>query len=136
MNHDWKTLHGFRTFFKTQTERAMKSLKVEILMGHDIGLANCYYKPSEKELVEDYIKSVNLLTINNDKSKLEKQVEELKEKSKDNEYILKEKLQERDNDIAELKTAVEFLKNKINAVVISDQSSEVLKNAAQCHACF
>lgn len=106
----------------------MKSLNVEILMGHDIGLANSYYKPSEQELVQDYIKSVNLLTINNDKSKLEKQVEELKEKSKDNEYILKEKLQERDNDIAELKTAVEFLKNKINAVVISDPSSKVISN--------
>jgi hypothetical protein len=35
-NHDWKTLHGFRKFFKTQTERVMKSLNVEILMGHDI----------------------------------------------------------------------------------------------------
>ena len=55
----------------------MKSLNVEILMGHDIGLANSYYKPSEQELLEDYIKSVNLLTINNDKSKIEKQVAEL-----------------------------------------------------------
>jgi hypothetical protein len=128
-NHDWKTLHGFRKFFKTQTERVMKSLNVEILMGHDIGLANSYYKPSEQELFEDYIKSVNLLTINNDKSKLERQVEELKEKSKDNEYILKEKLQERDNDIAELKTAVEFLKNKINAAIIAnDSSSKVISN--------
>ena len=36
--HDWKTLHGFRNFFKTQAERAMKSLNVEILIGHDIGL--------------------------------------------------------------------------------------------------
>ena len=50
-------------------------------MGHDIGLANSYYKPSEQELLEDYIKSVNLLTINNDKSKIEKQVAELTEKS-------------------------------------------------------
>ncbi|MGI8831183.1 MAG: hypothetical protein ACR2IS_00945 [Nitrososphaeraceae archaeon] len=54
-NHDWKTLHGFRKFFKTQTERVMKSLNVEILMGHDIGLANSYYKPSEQELLEDYL---------------------------------------------------------------------------------
>jgi hypothetical protein len=98
-NHDWKTLHGFRKFFKTQTERVMKSLNVEILMGHDIGLADSYYKPSEQELLEDYIKSVDLLTIHNDKSKLEKQVKELKEKSKDNEYIIKAKLQEKDEQI-------------------------------------
>jgi hypothetical protein len=50
------------------------SLYFEILMGHDIGLADSYYKPSEQELLEDYIKSVDLLTIHNDKSKLEKQV--------------------------------------------------------------
>jgi hypothetical protein len=47
----------------------MKSLNVEILMGHNIGLADSYYKPSERELLEDYIKSVDLLTIHGDKSK-------------------------------------------------------------------
>jgi hypothetical protein len=87
-NHDWKTLHGFGKFFKTQTERVMKSLNVEILMGHDIGLADSYYKPSEQELLADYIKSVGLLTVQSDRSKLEKQVKELKEKSKDNDYLI------------------------------------------------
>jgi hypothetical protein len=101
-NHDWKTLHSFRKF-KTQTERAMKSLNVEILIGHDIGLANSYYKPSEQELLADYIKSVDLLTIQNDGSKFEKQVKELKEKSKDNEYLIKAKLQEKDEEIQTLK---------------------------------
>lgn len=85
-NHDWKTLHGFRKFFKTRSERAMKSLNVEILMGHDIGLANSYYRPSEQELLDDYTKAVDLLTIFNDKSKLERQVKELRDKSKDSEY--------------------------------------------------
>ena len=49
----------------------MKSLNVEILMGHDIGLTDSYYKPSEEELLADYIKSVDLLTIENDRFKLE-----------------------------------------------------------------
>jgi hypothetical protein len=71
-NHNWKTLHGFRKYFKTQTERVMKSLNVEILMGHDIGLADSYYKPSEREFLEDYIKSVDLLTIHNDRSTSER----------------------------------------------------------------
>ena len=60
-NHEWKTLHGFRKFFKTQTERVMKSLNVEILMGHDIGLANSYYKPSQQELLDDYLRLSNYL---------------------------------------------------------------------------
>jgi hypothetical protein len=42
-------------------------------MGHDIGLANSYYRPSEQELLDDFIKAVDLLTIFGDKSKLEKQ---------------------------------------------------------------
>ena len=84
-NHDWKTLHGFRKYFKTQTEteRVMKSLNVEILMGHDIVLANSYYKPTERELLDDYLKAVELLTIDTNKSKLEKQVKELSEKSRE-----------------------------------------------------
>jgi hypothetical protein len=96
-NHDWKTLHGFRKFFKTQTERVMKSLNVEILMGHDIGISKPYYKPSEQELLQDYVKAVDLLTIHSDNSKLEKQVKELKEKSKDDDNLIKAKLQEKDN---------------------------------------
>jgi len=44
----------------------MKSLNVEIPMGHDIGLANSYYRPSEQELLDDYTRAVELLTIQND----------------------------------------------------------------------
>jgi hypothetical protein len=61
----------------------MKSLNVEILMGHDIVLANSYYKPTEIELLDDYLKAVELLTIDTNKSKLEKQVKELSEKSRE-----------------------------------------------------
>jgi hypothetical protein len=102
-NHEWKTLHGFRKFFKTQTERVMKSLNVEILMGHDIGLTNSYYKPSQQELLDDYLRSVELLTMQNDRIKLEKQISELKEKSKDNENSIQAELLEKDNELLALK---------------------------------
>lgn len=39
--------------------------------------------------MEDYLKAVDSLTINTDKVVLQKQVVELKGKSKDNEYIIK-----------------------------------------------
>jgi len=104
--HDWKTLHGFRKFFKTQTERNMKSLNVEILMVHDIGLADSYYRPSEQELLEDYTKSVDLLTIYNEKSKLEKELRELKEKTQDTDDIIKAKLQEKDDALVTLSDQV------------------------------
>ena len=98
-HHDWKTLHGFRKFFKTQTERVMKSLNVEILMGHDIGLANSYYKPSQQELLDEDIKSVSLLSIIQDNSKLEKQFKELKEKTDDSEQIIESRLEQKDSEV-------------------------------------
>ena len=99
----------------------MKSLNVEILMGHDIGLADSYYKPSEQELLEDYIKSVDLLTILNDKSKLERQVKELKEKSKDNEYIIDGKLQEKDKQIEALIKKQEQFEQLVQSLIDSGQ---------------
>jgi hypothetical protein len=101
--HEYKAAHGFRKFYKTRTEQIMRPLNVEITLGHDIGLSGSYYKPTEKEVLEDYLKAVDLLTINNNQKVLEKQIIELKENSKDNEYIIKAKLQEKDEQIQELK---------------------------------
>ena len=61
--HEFQADHGFRKFFKSACERQMKSLHVEMLMGHDIGLAANYYRPTEEELMDDYTKAVADLTI-------------------------------------------------------------------------
>jgi hypothetical protein len=62
--HEWKGVHGFRKFYKSRAEQVMKPINVELTMGHDIGLSESYYKPTEKEVLEDYLKAVPLLTIN------------------------------------------------------------------------
>ena len=86
-------------------------------MGHDIGVSASYYKPTEREVLEDYLKAVDLLTINSDKLILQKQVLELKEKSKDSEYIIKAKLQEKEEQIQNMKgkydTDIALLKDAI-----------------------
>lgn len=115
--HEFKTVHGLRKFFKTQAEQVMKSINVELCMGHNIGVSKSYYKPSERELLEDYTKAVNLLTISNDKSKLEKQVKELSEKGKDSEYIIQGKLREKDNEIKEMKEQIQLLKQSQKEIV-------------------
>lgn len=63
--YQFKAIHGFRKFFKTHAEQAMKNSNVEKLMGHvsDDYSANSYYKPTEGDLIEDYLKAVPLLTI-------------------------------------------------------------------------
>jgi len=37
--HEFKTVHGFRKFFKTTCEKVMKSINVELLLGHNIGIS-------------------------------------------------------------------------------------------------
>src|SRR5918999_2778169 len=121
--HEWKAAHGFRKFYKSRTEQVMKPINVEITMGHDIGVSASYYKPQEREVLDDYLKAVDLLTINSDKLILQKQVAELTEKSKEENYIIKGKFEEQiqnmkgkyDSDIALLKDAIydmqQLLKN-------------------------
>ena len=73
-------------------------------MGHDIGLADSYYRPSEQDLLKGYLSSVDELTIDSDTKMLQKQVADLKEKSRDSEYILKGKLQESKTEIQSLQS--------------------------------
>jgi hypothetical protein len=93
----------------------MKSINVEILMGHTIGISNSYYKPSQKEILEDYLKAINVLTINknNNNAIIEKEIKELKAKNVNNEYIIQSKLQERDDAIVNLSDQVMKLMNEI-----------------------
>jgi hypothetical protein len=100
--HEWKAAHGFRKFYKSRAEQVMKPINVEVTMGHDIGVSASYYKPTEREVLQDYLKAVDLLTINSDKIILQKQVAELNEKSKNNEYIIRGKLEEKDEQFKNL----------------------------------
>src|SRR3954447_16974773 len=87
--HEFKTVHGFRKFFKTHSEQFMKSINVEILMGHTIGVSDSYYRPSEKEILEDYLKATSVLTIlkNNDQM-IENELKNLREKNDNRDYAI------------------------------------------------
>jgi hypothetical protein len=86
--HEWKAAHGFRKYYKTRAEQVMRPANVELTMGHDIGVSKSYYKPSEKEILEDYAKAVEILSIYIDGNKeLENRVKELTEKQDEIEYI-------------------------------------------------
>jgi hypothetical protein len=123
--HEWKTVHGFRKFFKTRAEQVMKPANVEILMGHSIGISDSYYRPTEKELLEDYLKAVDLLTVNYDKQKLREQIDELKESNKNTEYIVKAKMQEKEEEIQLLKQNDK--KKEDSLAALSDQVMRLMK---------
>jgi hypothetical protein len=101
--HEWKGAHGYRKAFKSRAEQVMRPANVEILMGHDIGVSESYWRPTEKEVLEDYLKAAPLLSVNQDNLALRKQVQELNEKSKDTDYIINAKLVEKDEIISSMK---------------------------------
>ncbi len=99
----------------------MKSLNVELLMGHNIGLADSYYRPSEQELLKEYLLAVDLLSILDDKTKLEKQIKELEEKSMDKEYVIEGKLREKDRQIEILAKKQEKFEKLVQSLIDSGQ---------------
>lgn len=76
-------LHGFRKFFTKQLVDSKLNPEIrEMLLGHKIGLASAYYKPTEQEMLNEYSNAINLLTIN-EENRLKRQVENLQiEKSR------------------------------------------------------
>lgn len=57
--------HGFRKFFINQCENnsSMKSLFVDVLANHDTGVKKHYLRVKESELLQEYLKAVDALTI-------------------------------------------------------------------------
>jgi integrase len=91
-------LHGFRKFFTKQLVDSKLNPEIrEMLLGHKIGLASAYYKPTEQEMYQEYLKAVNLLTIN-EESRLKMKLERVQ--------IEKSKLDELKNDFETFKQEV------------------------------
>ena len=95
--YEFKQIHGFRKYFKTNAERSMKTLDVEKLMGH----AENYYKPPEDYLVQQYAKAVPHLIISES-------------------YELRGKLEQQiiisDKKVGELERENIFLQNRLNKI--------------------
>lgn len=86
--------HSLRIFAVTQMQRAKVDKTIrEMLVGHTTGLDKVYYKPQDDEILQEYLKGVDLLTINNE-HRLQKQVDYYKKEN--------EKLTELGNRLAKL----------------------------------
>jgi integrase len=119
--HEFQADHGFRKWFKTRCEIAgMKSINIETLMAHSIGISDSYYRPTEDELLTDYLKAIPSLTIS-DERRLQDQVNELSENTRDNDYIVKAKLQEKDAQIESLTKKQEQFERLLQSLIDSGQ---------------
>jgi integrase len=97
--HPFATNHSLRKYFKTRCElEGMKPINIENLIGHSTGISDCYFRPTLNDLLQDYLKCVDALTINDEKT-LQKKVEELANKSEDNQYLVNAKMYEKEKQI-------------------------------------
>ena len=103
-NYEFKQIHGFRKFFKTNAERACKTIDVEKLMGH----AENYYKPSSDYLLAEYVKAIPYLTIS--------ETVELKDKLKHQIVISDKKVGEIERDNISLQDRLNKLESSYGSL--------------------
>jgi hypothetical protein len=87
--------HGFRKHVTNKMKQAgVSELDIDKLLGHKSrGLTGqCYYRPDEDELLGEYLKAVDVLTIDNSK-RLQRENEMLKVRKSEYQY-LKEQVEE------------------------------------------
>jgi integrase len=97
---DVRLTAGFRKFFDTQLIYAdVRPAIKEMFMGHSIGYDDNYFKPSENDILEEYLTAVDWLTIN-EENRLKKQVKELTKKQGEIE-VMKERYEQEIKDIHE-----------------------------------
>jgi Mannitol dehydrogenase Rossmann domain len=123
--HEFKSLHGFRKFFESECQKVMKSLNVSYLMGHDTGITAHYYRPKMDELLDDYVKSVPLLTIN-DEFRLSKQVQQLQEQDDYQKYVIDKKMKEKDDQINALQDSINFLTDTVNRALLANPQNKII----------
>lgn len=86
-----------------------------MVISHETGISDSYYRPTEKELLDDYLKDVDVLTINDQQRNnvmVQKQLQELTEKNKEEVYILKGQLAEKEREAEQAKKALAAFENK------------------------
>jgi hypothetical protein len=134
--HEFKTTHAFRKFFKTNAERAMKTLNVEVLMGHDNGIHDNYYDQYEEVLQEEYLKAVEFLTINTNQKvgvQVQKQFTALTEKYEQENYAILGRLTEKEKEAETMKKRLEEIEKNQEQVIRTAKSLSRLESYLEMH---
>lgn len=106
--HPFKLAHGLRKAFRSKAGLVMHHLNVELIMGHKTtGTQETYWRPTEEEVLEDYLKAVQSLTINEDVTNIKKHQENLEKRQED-----------KDKEIQELRKEQEKMKETLNTAML------------------
>jgi hypothetical protein len=118
--HMW---HGYRKFANNQMVKSEMNITTkEMLLGHSVGLDDRYYRPTPNDLLEEFLKAVDLLTIN-EENRLRKKVEVLKAE-RDEIEMLKGRVQQKDDRVSVLESQ---MKSLINIMVNGKDQKDVDK---------
>ena len=80
--HEFQVDHGYRKFFKTRCEiGGMKPINIEKLLSHSTGISDSYYRATEQELLDDYLKAMDSLTIA-ERNKTKKTIRQIRRKER------------------------------------------------------
>jgi hypothetical protein len=119
--YEFQADHGMRKLFKVQCEiSGIKSINIEVLMGHSIGISDSYYKITEDELLNEYLKAVEYLTLSSE-TQLQNQVSEMMLKNHKDTNLINEKISEKEKEIKFL-----IMKDRTNEDVIASLSDKLL----------
>ena len=133
--HQVAIMHGFRKFYNTSLVKAgIKPVVVELLMGHKVGLQNNYLRLSENEMLQEYLKAVDLLTISTEKT-LQREVERLKLETEDLAQLKKNYLDLKLKQEEDKKTMQDILEitrqNNARMQIAEAQQRETLEETKQ-----
>jgi integrase len=130
--HMW---HGFRKFANTQMVKSeMNIVTKEMLLGHSVGLDDRYYRPTPNDLLDQFLRAVDLLTIN-EENRLRKKVEVLKAE-RDEIEMLKGRVQQKEDRLSVIEKQMQSLvstlsklteQGQVNTVAQTLYSSGILK---------
>jgi len=113
--NDIPAVHGLRKFTITQMAKAKVDTEIaKLLTGHTIGVRGRYLNYSEDDLLQEYLKAVDLLTIN-EENRLKTKVKELTAKTESTEYIINRRLQEKEDKL-------NFMEERFNSIQSQMQS--------------
>jgi hypothetical protein len=101
-----------------------------MLLGHKIGLASAYYRPTDEEMYQEYLKAVVNLTIN-EEYRLRLEMHRLSEKNKESDYDMRAKLEERNKELERLKEQqvynTDFIVQLADRITNMNKDIEILK---------
>jgi len=121
--HEFSANHSLRKYFHTMCHSsAIKPAVAELLLGHSLGLGDSYLRFTEEEILQEYIKTIDNLTIN-DENRLRLQVQVLTNMTKDTEQIINAKMAEKDKELQLLRQRDELNNDALS--VLSERVVEL-----------